>query len=50
MRCPRCQHENRGDANFCLECGRQLALSCDVVFHAIGSDLHMDSAAVGQTT
>jgi hypothetical protein len=27
-RCPQCQHENPGDAKFCLECGRRLALSC----------------------
>jgi len=28
MQCPRCHHENPGDAKFCLECGRRLALSC----------------------
>jgi hypothetical protein len=27
-RCLLCQHENPGDAKFCLECGRPLALSC----------------------
>jgi len=27
-RCPQCQHGNPGDAKFCLECGRRLALSC----------------------
>jgi class 3 adenylate cyclase len=27
-RCPQCRHENPGDAKFCLECGRRLALSC----------------------
>ena len=27
-RCPQCGHENPGDAKFCLECGRRLALSC----------------------
>jgi class 3 adenylate cyclase/tetratricopeptide (TPR) repeat protein len=26
--CPQCRHENPGDAKFCLECGRRLALSC----------------------
>jgi predicted amidophosphoribosyltransferase len=25
---PQCRHENPGDAKFCLECGRRLALSC----------------------
>src|SRR5678815_2475374 len=28
MRCPQCRHENPGDAKFCLECGRRLALLC----------------------
>jgi class 3 adenylate cyclase/tetratricopeptide (TPR) repeat protein len=28
MQCPRCHHENPGDAKFCLECGRRLAVSC----------------------
>ena len=28
MRCPQCRHENPGDAKFCLECGRGLALMC----------------------
>jgi len=28
MRCPQCRHENPGDAKFCLECGRRLALTC----------------------
>jgi class 3 adenylate cyclase len=28
MRCPQCRHENPGDAKFCLECGRRLALMC----------------------
>jgi class 3 adenylate cyclase/tetratricopeptide (TPR) repeat protein len=28
MRCPQCRHENPGDAKFCLECGRPLALMC----------------------
>ncbi len=28
MQCPQCHHENPGDAKFCLECGRRLALSC----------------------
>jgi class 3 adenylate cyclase len=27
-RCPQCGHENSGDAKFCLECGRRLALRC----------------------
>ena len=26
--CPRCRHENPGDAKFCLECGDRLALAC----------------------
>ena len=26
--CPRCRHENPGDAKFCLECGGRLALAC----------------------
>jgi predicted nucleic acid-binding Zn ribbon protein len=33
--CPQCRHENPGDAKFCLECGRRLALSCG----ACGSEL-----------
>jgi hypothetical protein len=28
MRCPRCQHDNPGDMNFCGECGARLAASC----------------------
>jgi hypothetical protein len=28
MKCPKCQHENREDAQFCLECGEKLALKC----------------------
>jgi class 3 adenylate cyclase/tetratricopeptide (TPR) repeat protein len=28
MQCPQCGHENSGDAKFCLECGRRLALTC----------------------
>ncbi len=28
MKCPQCQHEHPGDATFCLECGRRLALTC----------------------
>ena len=28
MHCPRCQHENRPQANFCEECGAALARSC----------------------
>src|SRR4029453_8707711 len=28
MRCPQCQHENPGDAKFCLQCGRRRALMC----------------------
>ena len=28
MSCPQCRHENPGDAKFCLECGRRLALIC----------------------
>ena len=28
MRCLQCRHENPGDAKFCLECGRRLALMC----------------------
>jgi class 3 adenylate cyclase len=27
-RCPQCQHDNPGDAKFCLECGLRLALKC----------------------
>jgi Double zinc ribbon len=27
-RCPQCQHDNPGDAKFCLECGVRLALKC----------------------
>ena len=26
-RCPHCQHQNPGDAKFCLECGRLLTLA-----------------------
>jgi class 3 adenylate cyclase/tetratricopeptide (TPR) repeat protein len=26
--CPRCRHENPGDAKFCLKCGDRLALAC----------------------
>ena len=28
MRCPQCQHENRPDSKFCLECGASLGLVC----------------------
>src|SRR5919202_1289541 len=28
MRCPGCQHENPGDAKFCLECGARLVRQC----------------------
>jgi class 3 adenylate cyclase/tetratricopeptide (TPR) repeat protein len=28
MRCPRCQHENPGDADFCQECGIRLEAAC----------------------
>jgi hypothetical protein len=27
-RCPQCQHDNPGDAKFCLECGLRLVLEC----------------------
>jgi class 3 adenylate cyclase/tetratricopeptide (TPR) repeat protein len=27
-RCPQCQHDNPGDAKFCLECGLRLVLKC----------------------
>ena len=26
--CPQCQHDNPGDAKFCVECGLRLALKC----------------------
>jgi len=28
MTCPRCQHENPGEAHFCLKCGTGLTLAC----------------------
>ena len=28
MKCPKCQHENREEAQYCLECGEKLALKC----------------------
>jgi ribosomal protein L40E len=28
MECPKCQHENREDAQFCMQCGEKLALKC----------------------
>src|SRR6266852_2561048 len=28
MQCPRCQHENPPESNFCLGCGAHLALTC----------------------
>src|SRR5262249_49538718 len=28
MKCPRCQHENPGDAAFCQECGARLEAAC----------------------
>jgi class 3 adenylate cyclase len=28
MRCPRCHHENRGEARFCAACGSSLAARC----------------------
>ena len=28
MRCPRCRHENPGEARFCVHCGAQLSVSC----------------------
>jgi hypothetical protein len=27
-KCPKCDHENREDAQFCLQCGEKLALKC----------------------
>ena len=53
MKCSRCQHDNPGDAKFCLECGRRLALSCE----ACGTQLPADAkfckecgSAVGAAT
>ena len=52
-RCPHCENENPADANFCLECGRRLALSC----RACGTELPVGAKfckqcgqAVGATT
>jgi rRNA maturation endonuclease Nob1 len=28
MICPKCQFENREDANFCLECGERFEIQC----------------------
>jgi len=28
MKCPKCQHENPGDAQFCIECGNPIELLC----------------------
>jgi tetratricopeptide (TPR) repeat protein len=28
MQCPKCQFENKEDANFCLECGEKLEIKC----------------------
>jgi len=28
MKCPKCQFENKEDANFCLECGERLEIKC----------------------
>jgi|SRR6185312_7177565 len=28
VRCPRCRHENPGEARFCVHCGVQLSVSC----------------------
>ena len=28
MKCPKCQFENRADAQFCLECGQRLEVAC----------------------
>ena len=28
MKCPQCQQENPPQSNFCLGCGRRLALAC----------------------
>ncbi len=39
MRCPRCQHENPSESNFCLGCGVRLGLRCA----SCGSDLPTES-------
>jgi len=28
MKCPKCEHENKENAQFCLQCGEKLALKC----------------------
>ena len=35
MKCPRCQHDNPPQSNFCLECGGRLTLTCG----SCGADL-----------
>ena len=35
MQCPRCQHENSPQSNFCLGCGTRLTLTCG----SCGADL-----------
>src|SRR5262245_46358228 len=39
MKCLQCQHDNPGDAKFCLECGGRPALSCG----ACGTELPADA-------
>ena len=38
MRCSQCRHENPGDAKFCLECGRRLALMCSACATELPAD------------
>ena len=35
MQCPGCQHENPAAANFCLNCGTQLAQVCPSCQHVL---------------
>ena len=39
MKCPRCQHENPAESNFCLGCGARLGLICV----SCGTDLPLGS-------
>ena len=39
MKCPRCQHENPPQSNYCLGCGARLAVACA----SCGADLPAES-------
>ena len=44
MQCPKCRFENRGDVNFCEECGTKMVLVCP----GCGSIIHSGSKFCGE--